>query len=89
MSQDTVVFGLEEYQNIEISETKGSEPEESHLMPTQDSPSIRAPLDTGSLGYIESETSSSSTRPASYLEGKGFGWLLEVEEEDEEFKPLL
>lgn len=89
MSEDTVVFGLdldEEYQNIDISEAKGSEPEEPHLMPTQNS---RAPLETGSLGYIDSETSSSSTRPASYLEGKGFGWLLEVEEDDEELKPLL
>ena len=28
-------------------------------------------------------------RTASYLEGKGFGWLLEVEDEEENDKPLL
>jgi hypothetical protein len=54
-------------------------------------------LDSGSLGIIDSTPSSSTSanqarhrgKAASYLEGKGFGWLLEVEDEEEDAKPLL
>ena len=55
-------------------------------------------LDTGSLGFIESSSTKEENisgqvrnrgRTASYLEGKGFGWLLELEDEEEETRPLL
>ena len=96
----------------EVKSTTQGEPFDFHLVPTQDPPSTSsagadpeeqlvspapALLDTGSLGLIDSTTSSgpstSQLRPrgraASYLEGKGFGWLLEVEDEEEDAKPLL
>lgn len=107
----TVIQGLdEEYHNIDISEVESTAvgEEDFHLVPTQEVPpstsgSAEIPslaptpalLDTGSLGLIDSPTSSglsSQIRPgkaASYLEGKGFGWLLEVEDEEEDAKPLL
>lgn len=95
----------EEYHNIDIAEVKSpaaGELDGFHLVPTQDSetsPTTQstALLDTGSLGFIDSTISSGPSpsylrphgRAASYLEGKGFGWLLEVEDEEEETKPLL
>lgn len=48
---------------------------------------------SGELGSMQSEPRlrSREGRASRYLESKGFGWLLEVEEEDseEENKPLL
>lgn len=104
----TVIQGLdEEYHNIDIAEVKSAtvgEQDDFHLVPTQDgfpsaseTPPTAALLDTGSLGFIDSTTSSGPSpghvrprgRAASYLEGKGFGWLLEVEDEEEATKPLL
>lgn len=98
-----MIHGLdEEYHNIDISEAKDTadvEAEEFHIVPTQDTSLAPAPslLDAGSLGSIDSAASSGLSpshprhrgRAASFLEGKGFGWLLEVEEEEEDAKPLL
>lgn len=101
----TIIQGLdEEYHNIDISEVGSAavgEPEDFHLVPTQDNPEAPlaptpALLDTGSLGLIDSPSSGQPSsqirqpgKAASYLEGKGFGWLLEVEDEEEDVKPLL
>lgn len=41
-------------------------------------------------GAIRTETRSSDGRAARYLQNKGFGWLMEVDEDDEESsQPLL
>lgn len=100
----TIIQGLdEEFHNIDISEVEGTavsaESTDFLLVPTQPLSSETTPalLDTGSLGFIDSPDSTGSTpghskphgKAATYLQGKGFGWLLEVEEEEEDAKPLL
>lgn len=55
---------------------------------------VTGSVDTTSQIHQSSEWGSLKHRhppgkAASYLESKGFGWLLEVEEDEEELKPLL
>ena len=40
-------------------------------------------------GSLEQQRTHPPGRAASFLDSKGFGWLLEVEEDEEEPKPLL
>ena len=119
--KSTVIYGLdEEFQNIDISEAKGSDAGGGaglHLMPTQDAASQLPPLAPTAVEFIDSTSGSGEEvtgevstgdpqshpsaewgslkhrRPpgktASYLESKGFGWLLEVQEDEEDLKPLL
>ncbi len=61
--------------------------------PTTNSSQVTGSVDTTAPTQSQQEWGSSMKRPgeaASYIESKGFGWLLEVDEEDDEAsKPLL
>ena len=65
-----------------------SSPSDSEAVSSTITPAERAP--EAGWGSISSSTTRPRGRAAQYLEKKGFGWLLEVEEEgEEEEKPLL